>query len=289
MVEHGVVERAPAKLNLRLEVSPRRGSDGFHPLRSLLVTLDGLHDTVRLRRAPRRSVVCPGVPERSNLAWRALDALEAECGRPLPVRVEIDKRIPARAGLGGGSSDAAATLRAANRLFALGVPPGGLERIGADLGSDVPFFVRGGAQWATGRGERLIPASAPGFAAVLVSPGVGLSTADVYARHDAMRTAGAGRRPGGPPPAMPTLAAWVGNDLWPAALACAPALGAAARALRVAGARCVLLCGSGSSVAGLADDLDRARDLAGRLPDRFAGAVVSSEPHTIPPGAGART
>lgn len=254
---------APAKINLRLLVGPVR-ADGYHPLRSLMVALDGLSDTVHVSRADVRSVVCPGIEGEANLAWRALDALETEVGRPLPVAVEIDKAIPAQAGLGGGSSDAAAVLRATDALHGLALGPERLEVVAARVGSDVPFFVRGGCQWAEGRGELLSPAPVPSFAAVLVRPpGPGLSTARVYAAFDR----GPAPPPAGdpdPPAGMPALARWVRNDLWLPALALAPSLGAAARALTAAGARAALLCGSGSCVAGLFDDRAAAEDAARR-------------------------
>ena len=167
----------------------------------------------------------------------------------MPLAVRIDKRIPAQAGLGGGSSDAAAVLVAADRLHGLGLGAERLEAVAARVGSDVPFFVRGGCQWAEGRGERLRPARAPSFAAVLCRPDLGLPTGRVYAAFD--------RLPAPPPagdadpPDGEGLAGWVRNDLWPPALALAPALGATARALRAAGARAALLCGSGSCMAGL--------------------------------------
>ncbi len=92
---------APAKLNLRLLVGPA-GADGYHPIRSLLVTLDGLSDTITLTRADERAVRCPGLDGPDNLAWHALDALERAVGRPVTCAVDIAKRIPAQAGLGGG-------------------------------------------------------------------------------------------------------------------------------------------------------------------------------------------
>ncbi|CAN0499190.1 unnamed protein product, partial [Phaeothamnion confervicola] len=158
--------------------------------------------------------------------------------------------IPAQAGLGGGSSDAAATLLAAARLHGLALGADRLETVAARVGSDVPFFVRGGCQLAHGRGERLRTATCPPFAALLVKPTFGLSTPAVYAAFD---------RGGAPSPVARTevpesfapLARWVRNDLWAAALALAPALGAVARDLAGAGARATLLCGSGSCVAGL--------------------------------------
>jgi 4-diphosphocytidyl-2-C-methyl-D-erythritol kinase len=256
-------ERAPAKLNLCLAVGPVE-ADGYHPLRSLMVELRGLHDEIEVMAAETRAVDCPGVPERENLAWRALDELEREAGRPLPVRVRIGKRIPERAGLGGGSSDAAAVLRAADRLFALGMGADRLRAVAARVGSDVPFFVAGGAAWVGGRGERVSPARVAPFAAVIVRPPFGLATGDVYRRFDRL-AAPAPFPPGGDPPPMPALAAWARNDLWPAALALAPALAAPARALAAAGARRVVLCGSGSCLAGLVTDEAEADRLLARL------------------------
>lgn len=260
-----VTEPAPAKLNLRLLVGPAR-PDGYHPIRSLMVTLAGLEDTVTVSPAAAREVVCEGLeedlPPEGNLAWAALDALSEEAGEPLPpLRVRIVKRIPARAGLGGGSSDAAATLRAADRLLGLGLGRARLEAAAARVGSDVPFLVAGGSQWAEGRGERLSPGPAVGLHAVVLVPALGLSTAAVYRAFDALPPPPP--PDDAPPPADPgALAAWTRNDLWPAALACAPGIGAAARALRAAGARRVLLCGSGAGVAGLFADPDAARAAA---------------------------
>ena len=94
-----LILRAPPKLNLRLLVGPR-GADGYHPLTTLMVALDGIADEVAVAPAPRRRVDCPGIDGADNLAWRALDALEARVGRALPVAVRITKRIPAQAGLG---------------------------------------------------------------------------------------------------------------------------------------------------------------------------------------------
>lgn len=270
MVEVAIA--APAKLNLRLIVGPVR-PDGYHPLRTLMVALAGLGDDVVVAEAEHRSVVCPGVDERANLAWRALDELEAETGMPLPARVTITKRIPAQAGLGGGSSDAAATLVGADRLFGLDLGVRRLEAVAARVGSDVPFFIRGGTQWAGGRGELLTPAAGPSFAAVLVKPPLGLPTGDVYRRFDGM-----GRPPADDhahiAPPMPALAGWVRNDLWPAALALAPRLAASARALTGAGARAVLLCGSGSCLAGLCDDRAAAEAVAARLAPPAAPLAV---------------
>ena len=272
----GLTLMAPAKINLRLLVGPRR-EDGFHPLRSLMVTLDAPRDRVRLEAAGGRAVVCPGMDGRANLAWSALDALEEEAGRPLPLRVEIDKAIPAQAGLGGGSSDAAAVLVGADRLLGLGLGPARLERVAARVGSDVPFFVRGGAQWAEGRGERLTPARAPRFAALLTMPAAGLSTGAVYARFDEDPPP-APDDGDQPPGAMPELAGWLRNDLWPAARALAPGLAEREAALRDTGAPAVLLCGSGACLAGIFPDRAAAERAAERLDAPGFRAVAGPAP-----------
>ncbi len=271
-----VVEQAPAKLNLRLLVGPLR-PDGYHGIESLMVSLEGLSDTVRVARSPERSVTCRGLDEalrpEENLAWRALDALDAEMGTSLPpLAVEIDKRIPARAGLGGGSSDAAATLRAADRLLGLGLGTSRLERVAAGVGSDVVFLVAGGCRWARGRGEVLHPASVPAFDAVIVVPDLGLSTPAVYRAFDRLPAPVPDTTP--VPDGAAALPGWVRNDLWPAALACAPQVARTARDLRAAGATATLLCGSGAGVAGLfADRAAAERAAAGPL--RAAGRCVA--------------
>ena len=169
-----------------------------------MVALDGLADGLEVARARERRVRCPGIEGPANLVWTALDALEAEAGRALPVDVRIDKRIPSQAGLGGGSSDAAAALVAVDRLYGLGLGADRLEAVAAGVGSDVPFFVRGGAQWAEGRGERLRPASAPEFAALLVKGEAGLSTAEVYGAFDRLPAPPPTRRASRPPACPPS-------------------------------------------------------------------------------------
>lgn len=259
-----VTVTAPPKVNLRLLVGAVR-DDGYHPLTTLMVALKGPADRVTVARADARAVSCPGLDGPANLAWAALDALEAEAGEPLPpLSVDIVKVLPAQAGIGGGSSDAAATLVAADRLLGLGLGTDRLERAAAAVGSDVPFFIRGGAQWATGRGEVLAPATAPAFECVIVAPGTGLSTAAVYAAFDGL--------PDPPPdddapvPASATgLAEWCRNDLWPAARALEPALDRLRAAMEAAGASPALLCGSGSAMCGITANAAAADDLAARM------------------------
>jgi len=247
--------RAPAKLNLVLRVGPL-ASNGYHPLRSLMVALTAPQDRVQVRRAEQRGVDCAIASGPKNLAWAALDALERRVGRPLPVSVKITKGIPSQAGLGGGSSDAAAVLRATNALYDCGLEAEALQQIAAEVGSDVPFFIRGGTQWAHGRGERLLPAAAlPGMHVVIVDAGITLPTATVYASYD--------RLPHQPPTDMRDLTP--ANDLWQAALCLAPRLGRVARDLRAAGADRTLLCGSGGAVAGLFPSSETAAIASSRL------------------------
>ena len=241
---------APAKLNLILRVGPL-APDGYHPLESLLVTLGAPCDRVRVGvSAGERVVESAEAPGPDNLAWAALDAFERATGIDVPLYVKIDKRIPAKAGLGGGSSDAAATLRAANEIHGRPLDRAALEGVAADVGSDVPFFIRGGAQWARGRGEALTPTSMPAdLNLAVIDGGVELSTAAVYRAVDELEPdelpAPDDRIPAGP------VWEWSENYLWPAAQALAPALDRMDRELREAGAQGTLLCGSGGSMAGM--------------------------------------
>lgn len=253
MSANATVEIAPAKLNLALRVGALR-PDGYHPLESLMVALSAPVDRVSVRVAVERRVTCPGVAERDNLAWKALEVLAEATGHPLELDVTIDKEIPSGAGLGGGSSDAAAVMRAARRIHDLTVSDDELEVLAAAVGSDVPFFIRGGAQWARGRGEMLEGTTMPEFHAVVCWRGPPLATPSVYARFDELPAPEA--HPSDPPPlnAALDLARWARNDLWPAALDLRPDLRALSEAIATAGAARALLCGSGAAVCGLFAD-----------------------------------
>ena len=146
---------AHAKLNLTLEVLGRR-EDGYHEVASIMQTLD-LADTVTIRPADSLGLSCT-VPELSgaeNLALRAAELLRREAGVSDGASIHIEKRIPVAAGLGGGSADAAATLVGLNRLWRLHLSEDRLRRVGAKLGSDVPFLIEGGTATGLGRGERV--------------------------------------------------------------------------------------------------------------------------------------
>jgi 4-diphosphocytidyl-2-C-methyl-D-erythritol kinase len=233
---------APAKLNLFLHVTGRR-ADGYHDLESLFVALD-FGDTVTLARrddgAIRRRVDLPGVPAAADLAVRAAQALKHETGSPYGVDLGVGKRIPQGAGLGGGSSDAASVLLALNRLWDLQLPRAALMRIGLALGADVPFFVFGRPAIARGVGERLSAVSLPAAWVAVLTPGVVVPTATIFAAPELTRAT--------PSAKMNVFSEGYGrNDLQGVAVARFPDIAAALAALarRSPSAR---MTGSGSSV-----------------------------------------
>lgn len=179
---------APAKVNLTLIVGARR-DDGYHNVSTVMQTV-GLYDTLTLTGGGSGlTMTCtdPDLPtDGSNLVLRAAALFCRELHLPVSdLHLHLQKRIPSQAGLGGGSSDAAAVLRALRTLYAPDMSDGRLETLAARLGSDVPFFIRGGTQLATGRGEVVSPL--PQLAAgwfVVVKPDEGYSTAEMYRRLD---------------------------------------------------------------------------------------------------------
>jgi 4-diphosphocytidyl-2-C-methyl-D-erythritol kinase len=258
---------APAKLNLCLYLGHSR-ADGLHELCSLFEPLS-LADLIEGAPAARDEVVCAGV-KGENLAARALAALRQRGWEGEPRRVEIEKRVPVAAGLGGGSADAAAILR----LAAGEVED--LEGIATELGADVPSQLRPALALVRGAGELIEPLPEPApHAAVLLPDGGGLSTAAVFAEADRL---GLGREAaeldslaatlreaagaGASPLAYPQL---LHNDLEPAARALRPRIGAALDALREAGASVAILSGSGPTAVGLFPDLAAARGAAEAL------------------------
>ena len=167
---------APAKINLTLEVLRRR-DDGYHEVRSVMQTVE-LADRVILTPADSLSLTLSGdaqalagEPPETNLAWRAAELLRDARHVRAGAAIEIEKRIPVAAGLGGGSSDAAATLRGLRELWELDVSDDELRALGAQAGSDVPFFIEGGAALVSGRGEQVAPLpEPPAFGIVLAWP-----------------------------------------------------------------------------------------------------------------------
>jgi 4-diphosphocytidyl-2-C-methyl-D-erythritol kinase len=284
-----VREWAYAKLNLVLHVGRPR-PDGLHPLCSIFASID-LADEVHAGPAEADSVECPGV-EGPNLAAVALAALRERLPLP-PVGVRIAKRIPVAAGLGGGSADAAAVLRAANRIAGDPLDAGALREIAATLGSDVPSQVEPRHALVRGSGEIVEPIELPPLAAVLVPQPDGLATAAVYAELDRMHgwrdeldpdrlralaarasaghAAGAAEAGASSRPVAAELAAALENDLQPAALSLRPELGSVLDDLRAAGALGALVSGSGPTCFGLFANRAAADSAAAALP----GALVA--------------
>jgi 4-diphosphocytidyl-2-C-methyl-D-erythritol kinase len=257
-------ETAPAKVNLVLHVGPRR-PDGLHELCSLTASID-LADEVLVEPAERDEVVCPGVPG-PNLVQTAIDAFRSAVGELPPLRVGIEKRIPVAAGLGGGSADAAAVLRAANELAGRPLDADGLRRVGAGVGSDVPSLIEPGDAVVAGAGEIVEPVDLPEMALLLVPDEAGLSTADVYAEADrigatrARLDPSALRRLAGAP--LAELARGMENDLEAATLSLRPAVAERLAVLREGGALAARVTGSGPTVFGVFADAagaQRARD-----------------------------
>ena len=173
-----------AKLNLTLEVLGRR-EDGYHEVRTVIQAID-LADELEISAGPTLRVECndPSLNGKGNLVWQAAQVLGQHCGRRPQAHIYTKKSIPVGMGLGGGSSDAAAALLGLNRLWELNLPLAELSRLAATLGSDVPYFLRGGTALAQGRGELVEPLpSLPATAVTLICPRTTLEgkTARLYA------------------------------------------------------------------------------------------------------------
>lgn len=180
-----------AKINLFLEVLGKR-PDGYHEIETVMQKVS-LHDTLTFTRIPEGiEVECdnPEIPcDPSNIVWKAVALMEHNFPGHFGIRITIKKRIPIGGGMGGGSSNAAVTLKALNKLWSLGLKPAQLEGLGAQLGSDVPFFIRGKTAICRGRGEIVQPIRLKRkYWYVLVLPGFPLATKDVYANLQASLT-----------------------------------------------------------------------------------------------------
>jgi 4-diphosphocytidyl-2-C-methyl-D-erythritol kinase len=181
-----VLEKAPAKINLLLDVLHKR-DDGYHEVEMIMTMVD-LADRIEMQELPRDTIIISSqagyIPlDEKNLAFQAARLIKDRYGVKQGVYIHLDKKIPVAAGLAGGSSDAAATLRGLNRLWKLDIPTEELERLGAELGSDVPFCITGGTAIARGRGEKLEPIEAPPQCwVVLAKPPINVSTADIYGK-----------------------------------------------------------------------------------------------------------
>ncbi|MGH9367875.1 MAG: 4-(cytidine 5'-diphospho)-2-C-methyl-D-erythritol kinase [Thermoanaerobaculia bacterium] len=256
---------APAKVNRELRVGPP-GPDGFHEIRSRFVTID-LEDAIEAREADVLELVCEPADlpaDRSNLVVRAALALARRCGVEPRARLRLTKRIPVGAGLGGGSADAAATLRLLRRLWRLSASEEELSAAAATLGSDVPFFLVGGEAEVSGRGERVTAREdRPPVDLLLLIPPFSISTAEAYAAFDRVGAASA-------PPARLEIedsGRFFGpNDLERAAVEVRPELAALLASARRFAQECAV-AGSGSAIV-LAGAGARARDeLSRRHPE----------------------
>jgi len=259
-----------AKVNLDLRILGVR-PDGYHDLRTVFQSL-ALADTVTIRsgRGPL-SLTCddPQVPiDRRNLAWKAASLLwrEARLGRgePRDVAIHLQKRIPAEAGLGGGSADAAVTLLGLNRLWKLKLDGASLSRLGGRIGADVPFFLVGGTALGLGRGDDIYPlADMPKVYVVLIRPGFGVSTVEAYRWYD--EEARLSRKPVAVKPMPPSWPAWASalrNELEPSVVRHHPTIARIRQMLLDAGAVTAAMSGSGSAVFGLFERADAARRTA---------------------------
>lgn len=299
---NSVEVQAPAKLNLFLEVLGKRG-DGYHEIETLIVEL-GLFDTltftpadnreIRLRcrwaggliaaeEAAKRSsaetdAIYGEIPEGpQNLVWRAIELLRSEAGIVRGATIELVKRIPAAAGLGGGSSDAAAALVAANIAWELQLPDERLVELAAMIGSDVPFFLSQGAAVCRGRGERMEKIIARRLHAVFVRPPVGIATADVYEgcpiadRREEIGPIQAALVQGDPA----TIAVGLRNRLEPVASGLTPWIQELKRRFDSEDVLGHRMSGSGSSYFGICRSARSARRVRARLSAGRCGAVFA--------------
>ena len=251
-----VEEPAPAKVNLVLHVGERR-DDGLHELCSLFASID-LADGVTVGPSPsgRDEVECIPPIDGPNLAASALGAFRQEAAPALPpLRVRIDKRIPVAAGLGGGSADAAAVLRAANDLAGRPLDGAALRELGARLGSDVPSQIEPAHALVTGAGEIVEPVRLPPMTLVLVPAEQGLATGDVYTEADRIGATRQRLDPSGVRAlanlSLDQLAQAMENDLEAAAMSLRPELDAVRAELLDWGALAARVSGSGPTVFGV--------------------------------------
>jgi 4-diphosphocytidyl-2-C-methyl-D-erythritol kinase len=260
---------APAKINLFLHIIGRR-PDGYHLLQTAFQFLDhgdALRFTPRDDGAIRLLTPLPGIPEHQDLTVRAAALLQRCAGSSLGVDIFVEKRLPMGAGLGGGSSDAATTLVALNRLWGVDLPEGQLAELGLQLGADVPVFVHGRAAWAEGVGERLTPMDLPESWYVVVIPPCHVSTAEIFAAPELTRNA--------PPLTIPAFLSGAGSNVCESVVCRRyPEVG---QALAWLGAYSqARMSGTGSAVFAAFDDKGRAQSVAEAVPAHWAVFMAQS-------------
>ncbi|MFE5537630.1 4-(cytidine 5'-diphospho)-2-C-methyl-D-erythritol kinase [Streptomyces sp. NPDC056492] len=288
--------RVPAKVNVQLAVGAAR-ADGFHDLANVFLAVS-LYDEVTVTPAETLTVTCTGpdadqVPlDRTNLAARAAEILAARNGLSDAVHLHIAKNIPVAGGMAGGSADGAGALLACDALWGLDTPRAQLLEICAELGSDVPFSLIGGAALGTGRGELLTPVEAGTFHWVFAVADGGLSTPAVFREFDRLAEGRSIPVPEASPALLAALAsgeadalaATLANDLQPAALSLRPQLAATLEAGTSAGALATLVSGSGPTTAFLVRDPESALKVAAAL--EASGTCRTTRTATSPaPGA----
>ena len=264
-----LVVNAPAKINLDLRILGQR-SDGYHEVQTLLQTID-LSDEIRAKVAPsdvlELQVRPAGVVSSGgdNLIVRAAEALRRHTGANVGATLELTKRIPIGAGLGGGSSDAAAALVLLDVLWGLRLEPSELRELAAEIGSDVPFFLTGGLALATGRGEIVRPLpDLVNCGVVVCTPPIEVATADVYDRFASGSRLTSGRSKAtvdafaaGVDKAGMVVPPWqeLGNDLEPVVVENWPEVGRAVTALKAMGPLYAAVTGSGAAAFAVFSDL----------------------------------
>ncbi|MEU2449982.1 4-(cytidine 5'-diphospho)-2-C-methyl-D-erythritol kinase [Streptomyces sp. NPDC012765] len=272
-----VTVRVPAKVNVQLAVGAAR-PDGFHDLANVFLAVS-LFDEVTAAPADTLSITCEGpdadqVPlDRTNLAARAAEILAARAGIEPDVHLHIAKNIPVAGGMAGGSADGAAALLACDALWGLNTPRAELLDICAELGSDVPFSLVGGAALGTGRGELLTPVGAGTFHWVFAVADGGLSTPAVFREFDRLTAGTPVPAPEASPALLAALAsgdpdalgAVLANDLQAAALSLRPQLARTLAAGVDGGALAALVSGSGPTTAFLVADEESAAKVAAAL------------------------
>lgn len=272
---------APAKINPCLFVLGKR-EDGYHDLAMLMQTVT-LFDRITLTVASGSGVCveCPGVEMPSgvdNITAQAARALLDVAGCDYSVNIKIDKQIPVAAGLGGGSSDAAAVLTGLNDLCVLGFEPEKLMQIGGRLGADVPFFVYGQTAWATGIGDRFESVGEmPSVWYVLVNPGIAVSTAWVYGNLT-LTSHGDLSKLRGFPKSVEELVSLLSNDLESVTMRHYPVLDDVKLQLQQHGALGTLMSGSGPTIFGLFSNENAARSAAGLLDGQSGWRAYAVQP-----------
>jgi 4-diphosphocytidyl-2-C-methyl-D-erythritol kinase len=276
--------RAAAKVNLHLRVYRRR-NDGYHGILSIFQAIS-LTDSIVIRSLKESDTIEIGgnfdCPARETTIYKAVLAYREVTGIRTGLSISVDKRIPAGAGLGGGSSDAAAVLVGLEAMLQGGLMPVAAQGLGASIGSDVPFFLKAGAAVVSGRGEEVSPLdSRDDYRLVLAFPGSAVPTAWAYSLLDGERPDDSAE----PDPGREELAAAYGGDIrrWPFANSFEGPIGRARseiprakELLAISGASFAAMSGSGNAIFGVFEDEARALVAAARLRDAGFDACVSS-------------